>query len=208
MKRGPETRIPIAANDRFGRLTVLIETRRRHYWACRCDCGTVTVVWKYSLTTGRTSSCGCYNRETTRARSITHGKKRTREYEAWARMIQRCRNPKCSDYPAYGGRGIQVCERWYEFAVFFQDMGQRPTLRHSLNRLDNDLGYSPGNVVWATAIEQGRNKRNNRMLTFRDQTKTVAEWVERLGISRAAITHRLDRGWTVERALSTRPRGT
>lgn len=124
------------------------------------------------------------------------------EHIVWARMIQRCTNRNCSDYPAYGGRGISCAREWLDFSAFIRDVGLRPTAKHSLHRLNNSLGYFPGNVVWASGIQQGRLKSNNRMITVGSQTKTLAEWVEQNKLTRAAVYHRISRGWTEERAVS------
>lgn len=132
--------------------------------------------------------------------------KRTRLYVAWSNMRARCRNPNDRCYAMYGGRGIRVCERWDDsFAAFEADMGPHPGAGYSLERLNNDGHYAPGNVRWATAKEQGRNKRNNVYLTFRGERLHVSEWASRTGLRVHNITNRLSLGWTVERAL-TEPR--
>jgi hypothetical protein len=116
-------------------------------------------------------------------------------------MLKRCKNPKFSKFENYGGRGIRVCERWGRFENFLLDMGPRPE-GTSLDRIDNDGDYTPDNCRWATREEQGRNKRNNKFLTFRGQIKTQAEWAEFMGLSRRLLEKRMARGWTVERALT------
>jgi hypothetical protein len=128
----------------------------------RCECGTDALIpfgqW------GVTRSCGCLKRETTIARSTKHGMADSSEYDIWAAMIQRATNPKNARYADYGGRGIGVCERWLEFANFYADMGPRPDGR-SLDRTDNDRGYSPENCRWATASEQRLNRRPQQLKT-------------------------------------------
>ena len=136
----------------------------------------------------------------------THGCARvgatTPEYKLWAGMIQRCYNPKRNVYRYYGGRGVQVCERWRRsFAAFLEDMGLRPSSFHSLDRINGDGDYEPANVRWATAIEQHRNRRKPRMVTAFGETRCVAEWSELLGVNRYTIYKRLDKGWSGESAL-------
>lgn len=134
-----------------------------------------------------------------------HGLTRTPEYRAWASMKQRCTNPRVRSWSNYGGRGITVCERWSNsFEFFLEDMGPRPTPAHSLDRIDNDGHYEPGNCRWATASEQRRNDRNNRPITFAGETLPLIQWAQRTGITARTIGDRLDRGWPVERALTQR----
>ena len=130
-----------------------------------------------------------------------HGGHGSRTYSTWVSMRNRCRNEKDPNFPAYGGRGIKVCKRWHSFTNFLADMGERPA-GLTIDREDNDGGYEPGNCSWATPKAQGRNKRNNRLLTVKGETKTLAEWAEDLGISRAALGMRL-KNWTTEKAVTT-----
>lgn len=123
-------------------------------------------------------------------------------YAIWARMIRRCENPREAHYACYGGRGIRVCERWRKnVAAFLEDMGPRPSPAHSLDRIDVNGHYEPGNCRWATMREQQRNRRSNRMLTFRGETRCIVEWAELAGISATMLSSRLNRGWDPERAL-------
>jgi hypothetical protein len=133
-----------------------------------------------------------------------HGMRSSPTYVSWQRMIQRCTNPSVNCYPEYGGAGIKVCARWLtSFAAFLEDMGPRPSKDHSLDRYPNQSGnYEPGNCRWATLAEQHRNKKSNRRVTFRGETKCVTEWAEITGLSRTAIARRLSRGWPVESALT------
>lgn len=120
-------------------------------------------------------------------------------------MVARCTNNRRKEWPRYGGRGVRVCERWLEsFGAFLADVGLRPSTKHSLDRIDNDGNYEPGNCRWATATAQHRNRRDNYRITYRGQTYTRDEWSERTGIHRDTLRGRLRRGWTVEAAL-TRP---
>lgn len=119
-------------------------------------------------------------------------------------MKRRCGQKDSEHYHYYGGRGISVCGEWlHDFGRFISDMGRRPSKHHMIERIDNDKGYSPDNCKWATRIEQGHNKRNNRWLTFNGETLTITDWAARLGLGGGRdIIKRLTRGWTLERALT------
>jgi hypothetical protein len=119
-------------------------------------------------------------------------------------MKYRCTNPRGRQYPDYGGRGIKVCERWlHSFEAFLEDMGRRPSPKHTLDRYpDNDGNYEPGNCRWATPKEQQRNRRCNRIIEFAGQRLPLSAWGERLGLPPETIAARLDRGCSVERALT------
>jgi hypothetical protein len=117
-------------------------------------------------------------------------------------MLERCRNPNNSHYSRYGGRGIRVCDRWQVFDAFYADMGERPP-GMSLNRIDNDGPYSPENCEWASAVTQGRNKTNNKLLTFQGKTQPLSAWAEELGMTYSTLNTRLQRGWDDERVLAT-----
>jgi hypothetical protein len=141
---------------------------------------------------------------TSRAREY-HGMKHTPEYAIWSALKNRCLNPNDARWDSYGGRGITICEEWVDsFRAFIFDMGPRPTSGHSIERIDNSMPYSKENCRWATSVEQGRNKRNNRMLTFNGKTQCVSAWAEETGMSNKTILFRLNSGWTIEDAL-TRP---
>jgi hypothetical protein len=151
----------------FGRLTVEgFAGKDRHHnrlWHCRCACGNSTVVRSRCLLMGSTRGCGCLQREFIRQRNTTHGKSDLPEYQAWADLIQRCTNPNVEYYDCYGGRGISVCSRWLNsFEAFFEDMGSRPSPKHSIDRINNDGNYEPTNCRWATASQQNANKRRPR----------------------------------------------
>lgn len=160
-----------------------------------------------NLRAGLTRSCGCLARETTIARHTKHGQtpdgtRPPPTYMTWIDMVQRCTNPNDAAWRDYGGRGIVVCPRWRaSYADFFADMGERPA-GMSIDRIDVNGDYEPGNCRWADDRTQARNKRNNRRMTLDGETMLLCEWVERLGISRAVIAQRLHRGWSDERALT------
>jgi hypothetical protein len=144
--------------QRFGRW-VVIAYAGGSKWLCVCDCGTVVVVWGHALRTGDSKSCGCLRDELISARSKTHGMTQSREFQTWASMLQRCANPNHPGYAYYGGRGISVCEEWRcSFLAFFADMGERPP-GCTLDRIDVNGNYEPGNCRWATAFVQTHNRR-------------------------------------------------
>ena len=120
----------------------------------------------------------------------------------WRLMIRRCESPKDKSFKYYGGRGIKVCERWQNFDNFYADMGVRP-VGMQIDRIDNNGNYEPGNVQWVTPPQQTRNKRNNVNLTFADRTMCMQDWAAEVGISPPTLLTRLQRGWSVEQALTT-----
>lgn len=133
--------------------------------------------------------------------NFKHGLRDSREYRIWAHMKTRCENEKCPAYKNYGGRGITVCERWQSFSSFYEDMGTSPE-GTSIDRINNDGNYEPGNCRWANRSEQARNKRNSRMLKVDHVQKTAAEWAEEYGIAINTILQRISYGWTEKEAVT------
>lgn len=132
-----------------------------------------------------------------------HGMHNSLEYHIWEAIIQRCRNPKDRGFKHYGARGIQVCDAWLDFVNFYQDMGPRPSPKHSIDRRDNNGPYSPDNCRWATLVEQHSNTRRNILITWRNETYTLSEWARRTGINRATLHQRLKHGWNLDETFTS-----
>lgn len=173
---------------------------------CKCDCGNEVIVRSSYLRSGKTRSCGCYRKEVTKARHITHGKAKTRINNIYHGMKYRCYATSCPNYKDYGGRGITICDEWlgelgfehfYDWAI---KNGYDDNL--SIDRINNDRDYSPGNCRWATVVEQANNKRNNRTVTVNGITHSLHEWAEISGIRYNIIVTRLHRGWNEEKAVT------
>lgn len=199
--------------NRYDRLVVIeyignVNDNRQH-WLCQCDCGKNITARGDSLKAGTTKSCGCLLKDIARERmvqlSTTHGMSKTSIYSVWISMRDRCKNPNNSVYKNYGGRGITVCQEWDEsFEAFHRDVGDPPTSKHTIDRINNDGNYEPGNVRWVTMKKQARNRRSNFLITYDGKTMTSIEWGELLGIRAATIRQRIKRdGWSIEKALTT-----
>ena len=130
-------------------------------------------------------------------------KPRSGTYRSWTSMWTRCTNPKAKEWLYYGGRGIKVCERWKQFKNFLADMGERPP-HYTIERKDSNGDYIPSNCEWVTRKQQARNTSRNVFLSFNGETKTVAEWAETIGLKNGTLHFRLVKGWSVEKALTTR----
>jgi hypothetical protein len=178
---------------------------------CVCACGQAHPVYAkpHQLRTREKTSCGCWKRAVLGATTRTHGHAnsrstgyKSRAYGVWQAMRDRCSNPKRADYSRYGGRGITVCKRWEKFENFLADMGE-PPVGLTLDRKDNNRGYSPGNCRWASRTQQTHNSTAMVYVTINGATKHLAEWQRELGVRQSTYYARLRRGWGVEAALTT-----
>lgn len=196
--------------ERFGRLVVSLEAGQDKYtswlYLCKCDCGKDKVVAGWLLRRGDVQSCGCLQKEILQKQAdatFIHGARKTKAFSIWHNMRTRCYNKKATYYADYGGRGVTVCERWAKFANFLEDMGQPPE-GMTLERADNELGYSKENCLWASRKAQANNRRSSRFIEYNGQTKTLQQWAEATGLQRATIAYRLDKaGMSIEEALTT-----
>jgi hypothetical protein len=171
-------------------------------WVCRCACGNVVTVTTSSLKKG-TRSCGCAIKAVLQERNTTHGHAGSATYSSWHEAKRRSTATNREYSAHYVERGITMCDRWRNsFEAFLADMGERPS-GTSLDRIENDKGYEPGNCRWATRAEQARNRTDNRLLTFGGRTQTTADWEKELGFPGSVLRKRLYRGWSVEEALGT-----
>lgn len=194
--------------SRFGYFTVKSFSgihKSATYWNVVCDCGEDRVVCSGALINGKSKSCGCLRAELSRTRTRIHGESgvnKTPELRSWEMMRVRCNNPNNHKFPMYGGRGIKVCERWDSYENFLEDMGRRPSLNHSIDRINNNEGYFPENCRWATPKEQARNRSSNSLIEYDGRTQCIAAWCEEFGIGRCTLRARIKRGWSIERALN------
>ncbi|MEL7495495.1 MAG: hypothetical protein AAGJ95_16245 [Cyanobacteria bacterium J06554_11] len=189
----------------FNRLTAVRRVQNDKYgktqWLFECECGKTSIAPPHKVKSGRIQSCGCLRVERLTAAIAKHGKHKSRAYKAWEGFKQRCFNSNNPEYHNYGGRGITVCDRWLEFAAFYADMGEPPSAKHSIDRIDNEGNYEPGNCRWATPTEQARNRRVNHAIEYKGETKCMTEWAEHLGMPITTLRGRLRTGWTVEDAF-------
>lgn len=199
----------VKANDligqRFGKLTVIKRLENNYHgnttWLCKCDCGNEIKVLGYRLTTGQTKSCGClkskYKGKQKRIRDIIHSR--------YHNMKQRCYNPNEKAYKNYGGRGITVCEEWKQSFEPFYDWAICNGFKEylTIDRIDNNKGYSPENCRWITRKEQNNNFRKNRLITYNGETKTMAQWAEILNIKYKIFSSRFASGWSLDRLFNT-----
>ena len=202
------TKLEDLTGKRFGRWTVISKADStsdwRTRWNCICDCGTKAVVQGGNLRNGKSVSCGCYKKEVTSEISKTHGDSYgVRLYRIWMGMRQRCNNPNSVKYPIYGGRGIKVCDDWNQSYPSFKEWALSHGYAEGLtiDRIDNDKGYSPDNCRWISNKEQCNHKRNNVRITYNGETKGVPEWAKELSINARTVYERKRYGWSDEECL-------
>ena len=185
---------------RFGRLFVKSlhperSLRGQTMWVCECDCGNEVIVQTGNLQSGNTISCGCYGRERTVEASRTHGMRQSSEYQSWVKLRGRCFSEYNNRYVSHGGRGITVCDRWKDsFQNFYDDMGPKPTPKHSIERIDNEGNYEPENCKWATPREQANNRRSSLKLDIYGEVKSLAQWCREFEVPYKSAQHMLAKG--------------
>lgn len=184
-------------DQRFGAWIVLDDIPKKYKYKCLCTACGKSMKWVrvYDLTGGKTRMCQrCANKQA----NHSHGMSDSEEYRTWVHMNQRCHNPSNKDYENYGGRGIEVCSAWRSsFEAFYMSIGPRPATEYTIERLDYNKGYEPGNVKWATRQEQVLNKRDNVNLTINGETMAVSQWARHpdCPVSPFVIYKRVKRGW-------------
>lgn len=179
---------------------------------CLCDCGNSCLSKFSDLNGGKTVSCKCYIKDVTRARSTKHGQGtrsgRTKKYQAFLQMHDRCRNPNNPQWKDWGGRGISVWCGWDTFEAFDLDVAKPPSSLHTLDRINTNGNYEPGNVQWSTRKEQNRNQRSNRIVELDGVSRCLGEWCEMRGIPYSRALHRLNIGLPISDVLNPERRNT
>lgn len=203
----------MAEGDTFGGWTLLKISepyispsgKKHHRWLCECECGTKKIVSAGDISRGGSMSCGCRRRVLISRRSTKHGMSHNEKYKdlyrLWVGMRERCNSPKSSSYKNYGGRGIAVCQRWDDFETFMNDVGPKPSPKHSIDRIDVNGDYCPDNCRWATTKEQANNVRRNRRIEHQGCIRNLCQWAELFGLKPAVLGKRLKLGWDMSRAL-------
>lgn len=202
-------KIKVNHGDTYGKLTIVCEvgkSGKHRMFRCACECGLETEVYLSNIRSGYTTSCGCNHKESTAMIKKTHSMSRTPTYITWRSMKSRCGNTKNPSYANYGARGIRVCERWYNsFERFIEDMGER-SIGSSIDRIDVNGDYEPGNCRWSNTKTQARNKRNTLMADFNGKTKPLIEHCEDERLSYKTVFKRIRQsGYSIEQALQTKP---
>lgn len=191
-------------NQKFGRLTVLEKAYSKNnktYWRCLCECGKETIKMGHAIKSGHTLSCGCLHTEQLVNRSRTHGMGKTKINYVWLEMKARCNNPKHKRYKDYGARGISYQDTWEHFEAFYNDMKEGYAEGLTLDRIDNNKGYSRDNCRWVSTLTQNNNKRNNVYETICGITATRSELCDMFKIPRCTFYWRINHGYSIEEAL-------
>ena len=193
--------------EKYGKWIVLSEAESKNHnraFLCRCDCGTEAVVMGHNLRTGGSVQCTQCAWESHPGRKKTHGLTGTRIYNIWRGIKLRCYIPSHPSFDHYGGQGITMCDRWRNsFESFLEDMGKLPTQFHQIDRIDNEGNYEPNNCRWVLPKEQQNNRRNNIMISYKGETRSVADWASVLGVNQSTLYMRVKAGWPSEKVLST-----
>ena len=203
--------------DTFGRWQIIAPAQPHYFpsnpergvsvWLCRCICGTEREVLELTLKAKTSTSCGCWTIERSIEANKTHGEtlggKSSPEYNVWGAMRERCNNPNNSRYSSYGGRGITVCEKWNNsFSNFLNDMGRRPSPKHSIDRIDNNLGYTPDNCRWAIPHKQMTNRRNSFHVNVDGKQIPLSDLAIQYNIPANTLRFRILKGWSLTEALT------
>lgn len=202
------------SGQRYGRWTVISFNRYepgkcpRYYWNCKCDCGSEKEVLVSNLKSGISKSCGCLKREKHLEHFTKHGMsivgKRHPLYVKWMEMRKRCNTPTCEKYKYYGARGITVCPRWDSFQSFYDDMFPSWRKGLTLGRKETNGPYSPENCRWETWKQQQNNKRNNRIISWNGEEKTISQWSDKTGVPRTLIFSRIKAKWPMDLVFSNK----
>lgn len=199
-------RIIDLTGQRFGKLSVIKEVGREKSgsvsWQCKCDCGKLTTTSSTYLRKGHTKSCGCLHEGKLADGNKKHGMHGTKIYYSWYGMKRRCVDKNNKAYYRYGGRGIEVCEKWHTFEGFYEDMSATHKDGLQLDRIDVNKGYYKENCRWSNSIEQANNKENNRVLTYEDKPYTMSELSKKFNINYGTLKSRLNKGLSVQDAVS------
>ena len=192
------------SGKRFERITVVdyayTDKFRRAMWNCVCDCGKKTIIATGSLTSGDIKSCGCFHRD---AVSTKDGGSLHPLWSTWCAMMARCGNKKATSFERYGARGIFVCDEWHDFKQFLADMGDKPSEKHQLERINNDDGYYQANCKWVDIKTQARNRRSTLYIDHHGERKSLAEWCDLLELPYKNTWRRIkQRNWSIEKAFS------
>lgn len=195
----------IIAGQRFGRLVTKEHFVKDHmsWWVCQCDCGKTHTTRANALNRGMVRSCGCL-RKKSKPWKWKHGLTNHPLYRVYHAMKDRCYRETDKEYPNYGARGINICKEWLSNFESFYSWAIQNGYKHglSIDRIDVNKGYEPSNCRWANGTQQAQNKRNNRLLTFHNETHCVTEWSRILNIPAGTLKSRIRRGWTIEQALA------
>lgn len=179
-------------------------TSHQSIWEFICDCGKKINLTVGNVKNNHTKSCGCLNKEMSSKRLEIHGMRLSQEYNTWSQMKKRCNNKNDKSYKNYGGRGIIICDRWLEsFENFFEDMGLKPSPKHSIDRIDNNGNYEPNNCRWATQYEQNNNYSRNIFIEINEERKTIKEWCNIYNLPYHKIYQRIVKlKWSAKKAFN------
>ena len=195
------SRIQDLTGQKFNKLTVLeLASRNPVYWKCLCDCGNITYVRPMNLKRNMVKSCGCLHHRGNPSHNLSH----TRIYRIYKKIKRRCYVKDDPAYKDYGGRGIYMCDEWKESVENFYNWAMQNGYSDnlSIDRIDNNSGYSPENCRWATTKMQCNNRRSNIVVTIGNKTMNVAQWCEELGLNKGSIYSRIEKGWNPVEALT------